>query len=406
MINLVSSLNPKESFSMTKILSRFLILAILLASFSFINVQPAQAAASLYLSPGGATVAQGSSFSVSVRTNTGGAKVNAVQANLSYPADKLDFLGIGTGGTAFEITAEGSGEGGTIKIGRGTVSGKSGDLLIATVSFRAKTNSGSATVSFTGGSAVVRVSDNKNIASGKSGGTYAFSKPAPKPKPDKKAPKITDVKVKNLTKTSATVTWKTNESATSVVEWGPTKKYGITSSSSKLVKSHSVKLDKRLLTPGADYFYRVKSKDKAGNVAVSKSKSFRVPGFTVQIKVTDEEGNPVEGAVVTLVSVGEVSTDENGVATFEDVSAGEQAVLIEYDGKKTSQIINVEAKDKPQTFEGKIEGVVTKKGELSTYEWVALIMLIIVLIAGIATFIFRKRLQTYKLFAKNPADDT
>lgn len=391
---------------MKKLLSKFLIIALLLGAFSFINVQSAHAGASLYLSPGGSTVTQGSSFSVSVRTNTGGAKVNAVQANLSYPADKLDFLGISTGGTSFEITAEGSGGGGSIRMGRGTVSAKSGDLLIATVSFRAKPSSGSATVSFTGGSAVVSSSTNKSILSGSSGGTYSFSEapPPPKPKPkDKTAPKISDVEVTNLTKTSATITWKTNESSDSKVNWGPTKKYGIVASSSKLIKSHSVKLDKRLLTPGATYHFQVKSADKSGNKATSKDKSFIVPGYSVEIKVTDEEGNPIEGAKVTLVSVGETTTDDSGVAKFENTPAGEHAVIIEYGGKTLSQVVNVEDKDKPQSFEVQIEGAAAKR-TLGSGQSAILVILIILLIAVVGAFVFKDRLLRHKLFTKKSSE--
>ena len=180
---------------MNKLLSRFLIIFFLLGIFSFIPAQSAHAAASMYFSPGAATISQGSTFSVSIRTNTSGASVNAVQANLSYPADKLTYLGTSTGGSAFEIQAESSGGSGSIKIGRGSVSAKSGDLLIAVVTFSAIPSSGSATISFSSGSAVVSSSTNVDIAGGKSGATFTFQKapPLPKPKPKTKTdPKILD----------------------------------------------------------------------------------------------------------------------------------------------------------------------------------------------------------------------
>ncbi len=393
---------------MKKLLSRFLIFALVLGVFSFIGIKPVHAGASLYLSPGSTSVNGGSTFSVSVRASTGGTKVNAVQANLTYPADKLDFLGIGTGGTSFEITAEGSGGSGSVKIGRGTISAKSGDLLVATVSFRAKPSSGSATVGFAGGSTVVSSSTNQSIYSGGSGGTYSFSEapPPPKPKPkDKTAPKISSVKVTNLTRASATLTWKTNESSTSEVAWGPTKKFGLTSSSSKLVKSHSVKLDKRLLTPGATYFYKVTSKDKSKNQASSETKSFILPGFTVHIKVIDEDGNPVVGAKVTLVSVGEASTNGEGVATFENAPSGEQAVLIEYEGQTISKVITVEEKDDAQSFEAQVKGTAAKMQILAGMDNLLMLLIGLALIAVfVAAFVFRSRLLSYTLFKKNKDD--
>jgi hypothetical protein len=392
---------------MKKLLSKFLILVLVLGIFSFVGIKPAHAGASLYLSPSSTNVYGGSTFSVSVRANTGGASVNAVQANLTYPADKLDFYGIGTGGTSFEITAEGSGGSGSIKIGRGTVSAKSGDLLVATVTFKAKPSSGSATVSFAGGSTVVSSSTNKSILSGSSGGTYTFSEapPPPKPKPkDKTAPKISSVEVKKLTRTSATITWKTNEGSTSEVAWGPTKKFGLASSSSKLVKSHSVKLDKRLLTPGATYFYKVTSKDKSKNAASSETKSFVLPGYTVHVKVIDEDGNPVVGAKVTLVSVGEASTNGEGVATFENAPAGEQAVLIENEGQTTSKVITVEEKDDAQSFEAQVKGAAQTQILAGQNNLIMLLVGLALVVAFVAAFVFRGNLLSHKKFRKNKDD--
>ena len=118
--------------------------------------------ANLYLSPGSQTVAQGNTFTVSVRTNISGDSANAVQAYLNYPTASLDFVRINTAGTSFEIQAENGGGSGNVQIVRGSVSGVSGDKFVASVTFRAKVSTGTASISLTDASKVVSSSSNAN----------------------------------------------------------------------------------------------------------------------------------------------------------------------------------------------------------------------------------------------------
>lgn len=385
---------------MNKLLPKLLLATLSTGIFSFIASVPVHAAASLYLSPASSSVAQGSSFSVSVRVNTGGDGVNAVQANLSYPVDKLDFLGISTYGTAFEIQAENTGGGGSIRIGRGHVGSVTGDQLVATITFKAKPSSGSATVGFTSGSAVVRTSDNKNIISGKSGGTYSFKAappPPPKPKPDKTAPKISNIAVTNIGLNTATVVWKTNEKATSVVEYGPTKKLGIIASSTKLLTSHKIALSTKILEPGTQFYYVVKSKDKAGNEAKSKLTSFKTKGYSVKIKVVDTQGKPLAGVKVTIIpGLEEATTDEDGFATFNDIALGTHAVHVEVGEQVLADSIEVTETTKPedvQEFDVKVAAASIAKEE-SIFRVVVLSLLAILAVgAALLLWWVRKRLK-------------
>jgi hypothetical protein len=52
----------------------------------------ADAAASLYLNPSGGTFEVGSTFTVSITLNTGGQAINAVEAGLRFPPDKLQIV--------------------------------------------------------------------------------------------------------------------------------------------------------------------------------------------------------------------------------------------------------------------------------------------------------------------------
>lgn len=90
---------------------------------------------------------------------------------------------------------------------------------------------------------------------------------------DKTAPTISGVSASDITETSATITWTTDEPATSQVEYGPTTAYGSTASlDSTLVASHSVNLSG--LTSSTTYHYKVKSKDASGNERVSGDYTF------------------------------------------------------------------------------------------------------------------------------------
>lgn len=381
---------------MKKLLSKLLIFSFVFGFISFIISAPVHAAASLYLAPASSTVNQESYLSVAIRVNTGGDKVNAVQANLSYPADKLDYISTSSSGSAFDVEAESSGGGGSVKIARGKVGTVTGDQLVATITFKAKLSSGSAIISFTAGSAVVRSSDSKDILSGKSGGTYNFKAAPPPPKPDKTAPKISGVKVVKVGLDTAIITWKTNEKSTSLVEYGPTKKLGIAASNTKLKTTHEIKLSSKILLPGTQFYYMVKSKDAAGNEAKSKMTSFKTKGYLIQIKVLDLDGEPLVGAKVTLLPGLEVdTTNKSGIVIFKNIALGTHGVQIEIEGQKLSDIIEVKETKKPsaaQKFEVKV--AVVKAGLEGAVVYVVMLVvgLITVFLAAGLFWMRRKKL--------------
>ncbi|MEK7184568.1 MAG: fibronectin type III domain-containing protein, partial [Patescibacteria group bacterium] len=88
---------------------------------------------------------------------------------------------------------------------------------------------------------------------------------------DTTAPTISSIASSTNT-TSATITWTTNESATSSVEYGITSSYGSRTISDVYVTSHSTSLSG--LTPNTLYHFRVSSSDSSGNIATSSDKTF------------------------------------------------------------------------------------------------------------------------------------
>ena len=112
------------------------------------------------------------------------------------------------------------------------------------------------------------------------------------------------------TTTSATITWTTDENATSVINYGPTVGYGSASSSAALVTSHSVTLTG--LTPSTTYHFQVQSVDAQSNTSTSIDQVFVTPDVSAPtVNLTaPSAGATVAGSSVTLTAT---SVDDIGV---------------------------------------------------------------------------------------------
>lgn len=314
----------------------------------------------LYLSPASGSFTAGQTFTVSVRMNTS-ESVNAVQANLSYATDKLEVVGLSYGGSAFDIQAESSVGGGVIKMGRGTVSATSGDRLIGAVTFKARTGTGSTSVSFAGGTQLVN--NGVAVSSSTSGGSYGFYTPtAPAPAPsaptsgssssssgstakktptsttpeaapsaapaaDTAGPKITGVALSKNKQGASTLIVKTNEPASLTIDYGISKAYGVVASST-IASSHEVVLDAKYLIPKTTFHFRVTASDAAGNRTVDANRTLTTPGLPFALTVLDKNGKPLSGAVVTIDGQ-EVKTASDGRAEFE-LGLGSKTANIAY----------------------------------------------------------------------------
>ncbi len=276
-------------------------------------------AATMTLSPATKTVSQGTNFDVQIYEDSGADQVNAVSANLSYPSN-LTYVSTAPNDTDWPISAVNSGGNGLVKISRGvsiasgTATPLTGKHLIATVTFKAS-SAGSAAVSFTTGTAIIRASDNLAEASVNTGGIYTItSSSSPSgggstsggnnnvttaktslPKSytstppassagvpsapitttaDNTAPAITDVKAAKQADKSFVITWQTSEPATSEVDYGVSDNLYLSKQVGDMVTSHSVNFSAQELSADTTYHFIVKSADAAGNVAASEQMTF------------------------------------------------------------------------------------------------------------------------------------
>lgn len=342
--------------------------------------------ATLYLSPASGSVSKGSILTVSVRENSGNEPVNSVQANLSYPANLLDFVSISSS-SAWGVVAQNSGGGGSVQIARGALPAVSGDQLVASVRFRAKTDSGTASINFASDSAVVSASSNKDVKSGERGSSYTLkaSAPAPAEVPkDTSPPTITKVETTEITTTTAVITWTTSEPATSEVTYGPSQKYGIAAADTNTVTDHKVTLSSPLITPGTKYHFMVKSVDPAGNAASSPDTTFTTIGATLEAKVVNQSNKPVSGAQVTF---GEISgkTNKNGKVTLKNLPLGKQTGVVTYKNKQAPATVQLDTlldkNGKPHSATFKID--------VASDLWLRiLVLLLLVALAG--AFLYRR----------------
>jgi hypothetical protein len=132
-------------------------------------------APNLTLSPTSKRVSVSSPLVVELWADSAGRNVNAVQANLTYPLDKLNFVNVDTTGSAFGLAVQANGENGKISIARGSFEPISGKLYIAKINFTGAARSGKATVSFAQGRALLSSDTNQDILTATYGGSYSLT---------------------------------------------------------------------------------------------------------------------------------------------------------------------------------------------------------------------------------------
>ncbi len=335
------------------------------------NLKSAQAAGTpgkLYLSPASATIANGGNVTYTIKVDTGGQTVNAVQANLSYPASLFGAVTIDTISSAFSVQAENTASAGSIRIARATTAPVTGVVDLAKITFTAS-SAGSAVITWATGSAVVESVGNTDILGTSTGSTTTISSPTSPPPPtpppttpppatppptsgttttttkttqttvttakagsaDTTPPVISGLQVVDITDSSAVVKWTTSEPTTGQVEYGIGDSFNF-NASAPLSTDHSVALQKPFIDKGISYSLRIVATDAAGNGVRSSAISFDTPGFDVTVKVVDELGKPIADAVVT-VDGQTVKTDKDGNAILKNLKADTKQFSVTSGGK-------------------------------------------------------------------------
>lgn len=94
---------------------------------------------------------------------------------------------------------------------------------------------------------------------------------------DTDAPEITNVQVQSVSNNEVTITWETDEDATSMINYGLQEDYGIVHIPEADKTTHSITLDG--LEPGRTYHFRVVSADGEGNQGISADYKVQTTGI-------------------------------------------------------------------------------------------------------------------------------
>jgi beta-lactamase superfamily II metal-dependent hydrolase len=164
--------------------------------------------------------------------------------------------------------------------------------------------------------------------------------------PDTTPPVISAELASNITASTASITWTTDEASNSVVEYGLTTSYGSTASNAANVISHNVGLSS--LAANTLYHYRVRSTDAASNTATSGDHSFQTgssatyaPTAATILQGTLNSGtfsnlatNNAVYYVVNSTTTGQTRfTDWYASVTIADTPASVTKLTTTYDGK-------------------------------------------------------------------------
>lgn len=285
--------------------------------------------ATLALFSAGGPYTVGETFTVQILLNTGGIDIDGVDIrDLRYDPALVEVQDENTALSGIQIqpgalmlqTIANTTDPQTGKItfsqitSGGTTYKNNADAIFAT--FRVKAlKQGVASFNFdfqTGNTSDTNVASvGSDILVGVTNTNFTFSSP-----PDSTAPLITNIEVSRITKTSAVISWTTDEAATTQVDYGLTSAYGkSTPLDFALTATHSATLSE--LSAGTSYNYRVKSQDGSKNLSQSIDKT-----FTTSLDATTDTTPPSAITNFFVLKIGETSVDLSWTSPGDDGNIG------------------------------------------------------------------------------------
>lgn len=277
----------------------------------------------------------GSTFTVNITLNTGGRAVYGVDINrLRFNPAMLQVVDANTGTAGVQV-APGSlmaisiintvdNSAGTVQFSQVANPGSTftGIGTVASVTFRVlAVGTSNVTIDFSQGSGT-----DSNVAglggdilTSVTGGSYtgtAVVVVPPTPPADTTAPTISNVTFSGLSTTGITIAWTTaNENSNTQVEYGLTSSYGSqTALNASLTSAHTATLSG--LSPGTAHHYRVRSRDAAGNLAVSTDNIFTTLAAADSTAPTVPSG-------VTATATGETQIQLSWTASTDPAGTGQ-----------------------------------------------------------------------------------
>jgi hypothetical protein len=146
------------------------------SSAQSVTVSNPDGEATMYLTPTKQNLGEGDAVIASVWVDSHDLPVNAVQAVVKYPADKLTYISSSSASSQFTVQAQATQAKGRVVIARGSTTALTGNQLVASLTFKSISNRGHATIEFDTSSLLMSSSTNKNVLGKLTGGTYQLTK--------------------------------------------------------------------------------------------------------------------------------------------------------------------------------------------------------------------------------------
>jgi chitodextrinase len=301
---------PKKPFARLQFV---LIAGVLAFTGTFVVNRIMAGSGTMYLAPSTMNVNIGDTVTVGIRENSVTDLVNAVEADIRFDANKLQYVGVDETGSAFGLVAATAVSTGSVNIARGVNGGTaavSGDQLVTTVTFKALA-AGSVPVTFAATSVVVRSSDSTNVLAATLPTTFTLA--------DTGAPTVpTGLSASAIAMASIGLTW--TASTDNVATTG----YRIYRDGVQIGTSASTSFTATGLLPSTAYIFSVAAVDAAGNVS---SVSTAVPATTLaDTQAPSVPGIPVSSSqtISGIALSWTASTDNVGVASYKIFRNGVQ----------------------------------------------------------------------------------
>jgi chitodextrinase len=221
----------------------------------FISFSLAATPGTMSLTPATAQVAVGSTFTVRINEDSLTDTVNAVQADLTYDATKLEFVSADAANSQFTVQAQNDGGSGKVSIARGATTPVSGVQLVSTLTFKALAP-GSTAISFANTSLLLTSSSNANILTNTYGATVTVV--------DNAAPSVPGtITGSGATVNSMTLNWVASTDNVRVTG------YNILRNGVKVGTSATTSYTDTGLNPATGYVYTVSAYDAANNTSAA-----------------------------------------------------------------------------------------------------------------------------------------
>lgn len=387
---------------------------------------------SFSLDPSSATVAQGENVTLTARINSSRKLVDSVDIGLTYDQSFIEFVSIDSSSSAFGVGVSESGGSGKVQITRGSFPPfVKGEAEIAKITFKVKSGSGPVNTNIEFADYSVAVSEGENLEVGSKSGTSINLGRNDNINPDKnteqgsnnnpnefistepftpinvipsnpKAPKLADLFPKKVGFKNVVISWRTNMSATSIVEYGLTQQLGFNVSERELKTNHELSFDRVLTKPGQKYYYRAKSTNPENQATSSGIRYVYTRGYTAIIAMVTNNKNSLDKTeiIIDKGSDNERKTQLNSdaQATFGDLAPGDHVVSLSIKGREITQNILIEdalgietgqevaddAYVTPQYFRIEVEN-----SKSNLIQLLAIIVGLVVLVGGLGVLVWK-----------------